>query len=173
MNALRRRIVFVTQQPGGPLLSITDMLILLALATAVYIGVRLAVNSPQVLNGPTISLGRGALPYYALLSLGRMTAAYMLSIVFSLFYGYAAASNPAFERIMLPILDVLQSVPILSFLPIVLLGLTAILPQGVAVEIAAVVLVFTRHAVNLTYSFYQLLKTLPTELLEVSAGFRF
>src|SRR5258708_3801747 len=174
MNALRRRIVFAIGQPDrGPILSISDMLILLVLAIVVYIGVRLAVNSPQVLAGPAINLSPAALPYYALLSLGRMSAAYSLSIMFSLIYGYSAASNPNVERILLPILDVLQSVPILSFLPIVLLALTAILPQGVAVEIAAVILIFTSQAWNLTYSFYQSLKTLPTELREASAVFRF
>src|SRR5260221_644431 len=174
MNALRRRIVFATSQPSrGPLLSITDLLIILIIAVAVYIGVRLAVASPQVLNGPQINLSPRALPYYALLSLGRMSAAYLLSIIFSLIYGYSAASNPAAERVLLPILDVLQSVPILSFLPVVLLGLTAILPQGLAVEIAAVVLIFTSQAWNLTYSFYQSMKTLPKELREASAVFRF
>jgi len=174
MYALRRRIVFAIGQPNrGPILSISDLLILLVLAVVVYIGVRLAVNSPQVLAGPAINLSPSALPYYALLSLGRMSAAYILSIVFSLIYGYSAASNPNVERILLPILDVLQSVPILSFLPVVLLALTAILPQGVAVEIAAVILIFTSQAWNLTYSFYQSLKTLPTELREASAVFRF
>ncbi len=174
MNALRRRLVFATGQPiGGPLFSTADLIILLALAVAVYIGVRLAVGSPQTLSGPDINLSPRVLPYYALLSLGRMTAAYILSILFSLLYGYSAASNPAAERFLLPILDVLQSVPILSFLPVVLLGLTAILPQGLAVEIAAVVLIFTSQAWNLTYSFYQSMKTLPTELREASYIFRF
>src|SRR5450432_4016292 len=174
MNALRRRIVFATSQPSrGPLLSVTDLIIVLILAVIVYIGVRLAVASPQVLQGPTINLSPRALPYYALLSLGRMLAAYLLSLLFSLIYGYFAASKPAAERILLPILDVLQSIPILSFLPIVLLGLTAILPQGLAVEIAAVVLIFTSQAWNLTYSFYQSMKTLPKELREASSVFRF
>src|SRR5450432_565024 len=174
MNALRRRIVFATSQPSrGPLLSVTDLIIVLILAVIVYIGVRLAVASPQVLDGPQINLSPSALPYYALLSLGRMAAAYLLSITFSLIYGYMAASKPAAERVLLPILDVLQSVPILSFLPIVLLGLTAILPQGLAVEIAAVVLIFTSQAWNLTYSFYQSMKTLPKELREASSVFRF
>src|SRR5258708_4891418 len=174
MNALRRRIVFAIGQPDRPpLLSVTDMLILLVLAVVVYIGVRLAVNSPQILAGPEINLSPAALPYYALLSLGRMSAAYLLSIMFSLIYGYSAASNPSVERILLPILDVLQSVPILSFLPIVLLALTAILPQGFAVEIAAVILIFTSQAWNLTYSFYLSLETLPTEMREASAVFRF
>jgi len=174
MNSFRRRIVFAIGQPAErPLLDVADLVILLALAVLIYIGVRLAIASPKILDGPDINLSLRALPVYALLSVGRMLAAYLLSMLFSLLYGYAAASNPARERILLPILDVLQSVPILSFLPVVLLGLTAILPAGVGVELAAVVLIFTSQAWNLTYSFYQSLKTLPKELREASAIFRF
>ncbi len=174
MNALRRRIVFATGQlSNGPLLSTADLIILLVLAVVIYIGVRLAINSPQALSGPNIDLGPQVLPYYALLSLGRMAAAYLLSLTFSLVYGYLAASNRINERFLLPVLDVLQSVPILSFLPVVLLSLTAILPQGIAVEIAAVILIFTSQAWNLTYSFYQSLKTLPVELREAAGIFRF
>ncbi|MCC7448148.1 MAG: ABC transporter permease subunit [Anaerolineae bacterium] len=174
MNSLRRRIVFATGQPTNrPLLDVADFVILLALAVLIYSGVRLAIASPRILDGPDINLSWRALPVYALLSVGRMLAAYLLSLLFSLLYGYAAASSPASERILLPILDVLQSVPILSFLPVVLLGLTAILPAGVGVELAAVVLIFTSQAWNLTYSFYQSLKTLPRELREASAIFRF
>jgi NitT/TauT family transport system permease protein len=73
----------------------------------------------------------------------------------------------------MPLLDILQSVPILSFLPVVLLSLTAILPQGVAVEIAAVVLIFTSQVWNLTFSFYQSLRTIPIEYREAAAVFRF
>jgi NitT/TauT family transport system permease protein len=174
MNGFRRRIVFTIGQPSDrPLLGIADILIVLVLGVVIYIGVRLAIASPQALDGPNIDLAPQALPYYAVLSLGRMLAAYLLSIIFSLFYGYVAASNARAERYMLPVLDVLQSVPILSFLPVVLLGLTAVLPQGVGVEIAAVILIFTSQAWNLTYSFYQSMKTLPVELKEASSVFRF
>src|SRR5207247_880327 len=73
---------------------------------------------------------------------------------------------------LMPLLDVLQSVPILSFLPVVLLGLSAVLPQKVAAEIAAIVLIFTSQAWNLTFSFYQSITTIPTELREAAAVFR-
>src|SRR5207248_5354363 len=98
---------------------------------------------PAPVVGPEINLSASALPWYALLSLTRMAAAYFLSLTFSLIYGYTAARNKSAARVMMPILDVLQSVPILSFLPVVLVSLTAILPQSLAVEIAAVVLIFT------------------------------
>jgi NitT/TauT family transport system permease protein len=101
-----------------------------------------------------------------------MLAAYLLSLTFSIFYGYTAARSPRAERWLMPLLDVLQSVPILSFLPIVLLSLTALLPQRAAVEIAAVVLIFTSQAWNLTFSFYQSMRTIPAEYREAAAVFR-
>jgi NitT/TauT family transport system permease protein len=101
-----------------------------------------------------------------------MAAAYFLSLLFSLVYGYGAARNRTAERVMTPLLDVLQSVPILSFLPVVLLSLSAILPEALAAELAAIVLIFTSQAWNMTYSFYQSMKTIPVELREASAIFR-
>ena len=73
--------------------TIGDGLILLAITTLVYAGARLAFHTPAVIAGPDISLSPLALPWYALLSVGRMAAAYFLSLLFSLFYGYAAARN--------------------------------------------------------------------------------
>ncbi|HEY6200199.1 MAG TPA: ABC transporter permease subunit [Candidatus Binatia bacterium] len=159
--------------PQGSPVAAGDAAILLGLVTLAYAGARLAFRTPAVIAGPEISLTPAALPWYALLSVGRMAAAYVLSLVFSLFYGYAAARNRTARAVLMPLLDVLQSVPILSFLPVVLLGLSAVLPQAVAAEIAAIVLIFTSQAWNMTFSFYQSLTTLPTELREAAAVFRF
>ena len=120
-----------------------------------------------------MTLAPAALPWYALLSLGRMTAAYALSLLFTLVYGYVAAYSPRAERVMMPLLDVLQSVPILSFLPVVLLSFTAVLPEDVAVELAAIVLIFTSQVWNMTFAWYQSLTTIPKELREASRIFRF
>jgi len=155
------------------LFNISDLVTLILIGVFIYIGVRLAFNTPAIVQGPDISLEPRALPYYAVLSLGRMLAAYVLSLTFSIVYGYTAARRPGAERWLLPALDILQSVPILSFLPVVLLGLIAILPQRTAVEVSAVVLIFTSQAWNLTFSFYQSMTTIPTELREASAVFRF
>jgi NitT/TauT family transport system permease protein len=125
-----------------------------------------------VIAGPAINLSPLALPWYALQSVGRMLAAYVLSLLFTLAYGYAAARNRTAERVMMPLLDVLQSVPILSFLPVVLLSLSSILPQRLAAELAAVILIFTSQAWNMTYSFYQSMTTIPMELREAAAIFR-
>jgi NitT/TauT family transport system permease protein len=101
-----------------------------------------------------------------------MLAAYILSLVFTLFYGRMAAYNRRAERVMMPLLDVLQSVPILSFLPVVLFSLSAVLPQRLAAELASVVLIFTSQAWNMTFAWYQSLTTIPKELREASAIFR-
>jgi NitT/TauT family transport system permease protein len=155
-----------------PALTLGDGLILLALATLLYVGARLALRTPAVITGPEISLAPIALPWYALLSVGRMVAAYLLSLLFTLVYGYTAAYNRTAEKILMPALDVLQSVPILSFLPAVLLSLSAILPQGFAAELASIVLIVTSQAWNMTFSFYQSLTTIPVELREASAIYR-
>src|SRR5574342_1306192 len=118
-------------------------MVILLVGSIIAVGVWIARTGPQVVTGPEISLALAALPWYALLSLGRMLAAYGLSLIFTLIYGYVAAYNRRAERVMMPLLDVLPSVPILSFLPVVLLSLTAVMPQRVATELAAVVLIFT------------------------------
>ena len=159
--------------PRTPALTLGDGLILLGIATLLYTGARLAFDAPAIVAGPDISLSPSALPWYALLSVGRMMAAYFISLLFSLFYGYAAAHNNTARRVLMPLLDVLQSVPILSFLPVVLLGLSAVLPAGFAAEVAAIVLIFTSQVWNMTFSFYQSMTTTPTELREAAATFRF
>jgi NitT/TauT family transport system permease protein len=149
-----------------------DVVAYCGVAVLLYAGVRLAVAAPSVIRGPQISLSPRALPVYALLSLTRMALAYSLSLVFTLVYGYEAARNRRSERFLIPLLDVLQSVPILSFLPLVLLGLSAVLPVGIAAEIASIVLIFTSQAWNLTFSWYQSLTTVPHDLVEASTIFR-
>jgi len=149
-----------------------DAVILLLIAALLYLGVRLAFRSPAEIRGPQISLSPSVLPWYTLLSVGRMTAAYALSLTFTLIYGRAAAYNRRAEALLMPLLDVLQSVPILSFLPVVLLSLSAILPQKIAVELASIVLIFTSQVWNMTFGWYQSLTTIPKELREASAIFR-
>lgn|SRR5574340_4190 len=150
-----------------------DVMVLVTLTGILYVGTRLALQALAIVTGPDISLDAAALPWYAVLSLARMSAAYALSLVFSLVYGYYAARNRRAEQVMIPLLDVLQSVPILSFLPVVLLSLSVLLPTAVAAELAAVVLIFTSQAWNLTFSVYQSTRTVPTELREAAAVFRF
>ncbi len=157
----------------GPAFDVGDAAIVLTIVVALYVGVRLALASPAVIRGPEINLAPQALPWYALLSLGRMAAAYALSLLFALTYAYAAARYRFGDRVLLPIIDILQSIPILSFLPVVALALTALLPERFGTELASVILIFTSQAWNMTFSFYQSLKTVPTDLREASSIFRF
>jgi len=167
-----RRLRYEPGIPRRPVLTIGDGFIVVGTAALLYVGAQLALRVPRVISGPDISLNYDALPWYAILSIGRMLAAYLMSLIFSLIYGYVAARHRTAERLMMPLLDVLQSVPILSFLPVVLLSLMAVLPQGLAAELAAIVLIFTSQAWNLTFSFYQSLTTMPTELREATQVFR-
>jgi NitT/TauT family transport system permease protein len=170
---LRRLRLFKIEQPSERPFRSSDLVILIGLGVMIYGGVRLAFGAPAVIQGPAISLQPSNLPYYAARSLGRMGAAYLLSLAFSLIYGSAAARNRKAEQFLMPLLDVLQSVPILSFLPVVLLSLSAVLPQRLAVELASIVLIFTSQAWNMTYAWYQSLTTLPKELREASTIFHF
>ena len=145
----------------------------MAVAVFIYLGARLAIHAPASVEGPDISLSPAALPVYALFSTGRMLAAYILSFLFTLVYGYAAAYNRRAEQVLMPLLDVLQSVPILSFLPVVLLGLSAVLPEAIAAGLASIILIFTSQAWNMTFAWYQSLTTIPVELREASSIFRF
>ncbi|MDW8214983.1 MAG: ABC transporter permease subunit, partial [Roseiflexaceae bacterium] len=164
---------FTPTPPDRPRFTGADGIILLIVGGLLALGVWAAEAAPAEVRGPEISLSVGALPFYALHSVGRMAAAYVLSLMFSLIYGSIAAYNPRTERVLMPLLDVLQSVPILSFLPVVLLSLTAILPEGIAVELASVVLIFTSQVWNMTFAWYQSLTTVPRELREASSIFRF
>jgi len=165
--------IFRPGQPDRRLLSWGDVIVLLGIGAVLYVGIRLTVNAPEVVTGPDISLSYTALPWYAALSTGRMTIAYLLSLSFTLVYGYVAAYNRRAEQVLMPLLDVLQSVPILSFLPVVLLSLTAVLPDALAAELAAVVLIFTSQVWNLVFAWYQSLTTISRDLREASAIFRF
>ncbi len=169
---MRQVRLFKVDQPLRRAFGWADMLVLALVGVLVYIGVQLALNAPAVIERPGVSLAPRILPLYALFSVGRMAAAYALSLIFTLVYGYLAAYNRRAEQVLMPLLDVLQSVPILSFLPVVVLSLSAILPEGLAIELGAIVLIFTSQAWNLTFAWYQSLTTVPKELREASAIFR-
>lgn len=168
-----KRFRFSPAFPRTTAFTLADGAILVAIAGVLYVAARLAFRGPQEVAGPAIALAPRALPWYALLSVLRMLGAYVLSLAFTFGYGYAAARSRTAEIVLMPLLDVFQSVPILSFLPVVLLGLSSVLPPGFASELAAVVLIFTSQAWNMTFSYYQSLTTIPLELREAAAVFRF
>jgi NitT/TauT family transport system permease protein len=117
-----------------------------------------------------IDLSLWALPKYAMFSLARGFAAYALSLIFTLIYGTIAANNRLAERVMIPALDVLQSLPVLAFLPGVVLAMTKLFPaHEFGLEIACVVTIFTAQAWNMTFSYYSSVRSIPQSLREVSA----
>jgi NitT/TauT family transport system permease protein len=121
-----------------------------------------------------ISRSPWALVAYAGYSLLRITIAYMLSLAFTLVYGYVAAYNPRAERFMIPLLDVLQSIPVLSFLPGVMLAMVALFPgRQLGVEAGAILLIFTGQVWNMAFSFYASLKSIPKEMREAAKIYRF
>lgn len=164
---------FVSSMPARRGVAVADGLVLLGLFVLLYAGIRLAGQSPEIVDGPAISTDPSELPWYALLSVGRMFAAYILSLIFTFTYGTVAARNESARKVLLPVLDILQSVPILSFLPVVILSLAAVLPLTLAVELSAIVLIFTSQAWNMTFAWYQSLTTIPKELREAASIFRF
>src|ERR1700732_3454745 len=125
---------------------------------------------------PQVEISRTplALVAYAGYSLLRITLAYVLSLAFTLVYGYVAAYNPRAERFMIPLLDVLQSIPVLSFLPGVMLAMVALFPgRQLGVEAGAILLIFTGQVWNMAFSFYASLKSIPNEMREAAKVYRF
>ncbi len=116
-----------------------------------------------------IDLSLKSLPLYTLFSASRGIASYFISLAFSLVYGYAAARIPRAERFMIPVLDILQCVPVLGFLPGLVLGLISVFPNSnIGLELATILMIFTSQAWNMAFSFYASLRSVPQDLKEVT-----
>ncbi|PIP50004.1 MAG: hypothetical protein COS15_05130 [Caldiserica bacterium CG02_land_8_20_14_3_00_36_38] len=107
------------------------------------------------------------LPFYAMRSLIRMVSAYLLSLLFSFIYGFLAATSKRREAIMLPILDILQSIPILGFFPAAIYFFVSISPtKMLGAEFAAIFLIFTSQAWNIAFSVYESISMIPKDIEE-------
>jgi NitT/TauT family transport system permease protein len=103
-----------------------------------------------------------------------MGIAYLLSLTFAITYGYTAAYSPRLEAWMIAVLDILQSIPVLSFLPPVVLAMVALVPgHQLGIEMGVILLIFTGQVWNLAFSFYSSLKSIPREMLEASRIYRY
>src|SRR5262245_46326102 len=121
-----------------------------------------------------IQLSPWALPRYTFFSLSRGLLAYVLSLGFTLVYRYWAAKDLRAERVLIPLLDILQSLPVTAFIPGLLLALVAVFPHSnVGLELAAVITIFTGQAWNMTFSFYHSVRSVPADLREAAAVYRF
>jgi NitT/TauT family transport system permease protein len=121
-----------------------------------------------------ISQSVSALPLYAFYSIVRIGVAYLLSLIFAVGYGYYAAYHPRVEAFMIAVLDILQSIPVLSFLPGVMLVMVSLLPtRQLGVEMGAILLIFTGQVWNMAFSFYSSIRSIPRELREASQIYGF
>jgi NitT/TauT family transport system permease protein len=122
---------------------------------------------------PHVDLDPRNLPYYAARSTLRMFVALVWSTLFTLVYGYFAARSKRAERVLIPLLDILQSVPVLGYLSVIITAFIALFRGSLlGLELAAVFAIFTSQAWNMTFSFYQSLKSVPHELQEAAALYR-
>ncbi|HHW3818131.1 TPA: ABC transporter permease [Legionella pneumophila] len=120
-----------------------------------------------------ISLEPSNLPFYALRTVLRMFIALIFSILFTFIVGALAAKNRRAEQIVIPAIDILQSIPVLSFLSITVTGFIHLFPNSLlGPECASIFAIFSAQVWNMTFGFYQSLKTVPHDLIEVSAMFR-
>jgi len=120
-----------------------------------------------------IQLNPGVLPKYALFSVARILTAYLISLVFAVAYGQFAAHNARAERILIPLLDTLQSIPVLSFLPPVMVAMVALFPtRQFGVELGSILLIFTGQVWNMAFSVYSSTKNIPHELVEAAGVYR-
>ncbi len=157
---------------GAFLIDVAVFLFVFAAIYGVYaIGhIWFAPAAPQA----QISQDPRMLPLYAFYSLVRIALAYAISLVFALVYGYAAAHSRRAEAVLVPLLDILQSIPVLSFLPGVMLAMVALFPhRQLGVELGSILLIFTGQVWNMAFSFYSSLKTIPRELNEAARIYRF
>lgn len=152
-----------------------DLLVVIGLAGLLFGLIDVAREwSGQHRPSIEIDLSPWALPRYTFFSLSRGLLAYLISLSFTLVYGYWAAKDRVAERFLIPLLDILQSIPVLGFMPGVVLALVALFPgSNVGLELAAVLMIFTGQAWNMTFSFYHSLRAVPLDLREAATVYRF
>ena len=143
--------------------------VLIAIVHASH-GALLPLKAPGATD---IHLSVWYLPYYALRTTLRMFIAMAFSLLFTFTYATIAAKSERAEKVLIPLLDVLQSVPILGFLAFLVVFFVNMFPGSVAgYEAACIFAIFTSQAWNMAFSFYQSLRNVPADLIEVSNGFR-
>ncbi|MCC8400437.1 ABC transporter permease subunit [Paraburkholderia sp. MMS20-SJTN17] len=146
--------------------------LIICLIAMASIGFQQTLAPMSTLKTQAISLDPANLPAYALRTTLRMLAAMVASLIFTLGYGTLAAKSRRAEKVLVPVLDILQSVPVLGYISFTVTFFLALFPGRVlGAELAAIFAIFTSQAWNMTFSFYQSLRTVPRDLDEVSRGF--
>ena len=140
-----------------------------ALFVAIIHGAQYMHRPLEGLVANPVSLDPRNLPQYALLTTMRMFAALGFSLLFTFLVAPLAAKSKKAERVIIPALDILQSVPVLGFLTFTVIFFMNLFPGGeLGAELAAIFAIFTSQAWNMTFSFYQSLKTVPRDLEEIT-----
>lgn len=149
-----------------------DIIVIFLLLAILYAAAKLGSGMEvpfSAVQQPKISLNPIWLPYYAGRSLLRMFIAFAASLIFTFVYGRIAAYSKTAEKIMIPAIDILQSVPVLGFLSATVLAFMALFPGSLlGVECASIFAIFTGQVWNMTFSFYHSIKTIPRELDEAT-----
>ncbi|RAI43729.1 sulfonate ABC transporter permease [Rhodoplanes roseus] len=173
----RRASTLIAVQPRRPPFGVWDAVAIVLILGALVIlaeaarGVALPLGA---LDETPISLDPGNLPGYAARTALRMITALALSLLFTFTYATLAARSRRAEQVLVPLLDILQSVPILGFISVTIVFFMSLAPGRVlGAEFAAVFAIFTSQAWNMAFSFYQSLRTVPDDLVEASRCFRF
>jgi NitT/TauT family transport system permease protein len=160
-------------QRGPSWRDLAAMLLILAVIILLGFGAHQMVASFVPAQPPEISLSPALLPLYTLRTVMRMLAALVASLVFTFTYATLAAKSRRAEMVLIPILDALQSVPILGYLSFTVVFFVSLFPGNVlGPELAAIFAIFTSQAWNMAFSFYQSLRNIPGDLDEASRSFR-
>ena len=165
------------KRPALSRFSWVDAAVAAAVLVLLYAVLRVGQGTTVAFNahsGVRVDTDPASLPYAAARSLLRMFAALAASVVFTFVYAYAAAKSRRLERVLIPALDILQSVPVLGFLTVAVTGFIALFPGSMlGLEFASIFAIFTSQAWNMTFGFYSSLTSLPRELDELSRSFGF
>jgi len=150
------------------------LVLIVAIILLIGSGARQMIAPLSAAQQPEISLAPAMLPNYALRTTMRMLAALVASLLFTFTYGTLAAKSRRAEMVLIPLLDILQSVPVLGYLSFTVVFFVSLFPnRTLGVELAAIFAIFTSQAWNMAFSFFQSLRTIPYDLDEASRGFRF
>ncbi len=174
--AFNSRFYFANPDKVGRFINRWDLLLLVIIFSVIFFlgwaGSQMAIPY-QLGEQIPISLAPSNLPFYALRTVLRLFIALIFSIIFTFIIGALAAKNRRAEQIIIPAIDILQSIPVLSFLSITVTGFIHLFPNSLlGPECACIFAIFCAQVWNMTFGFYQSLKTLPHNLKEVASIFR-
>ena len=172
---MRGTVPISVEQEGRRFTRWDALAILLTLGLLVFVAEasRHLLQPLSELQHTPVSLDPANLPEYAARTTLRMLVALALSLVFTFSYATFAAKSRRAEVLLVPLLDILQSVPILGFISVTVVFFMSLAPGRVlGAEFAAIFAIFTSQAWNMAFSFYQSLRTVPVELVEASRTFR-